>query len=169
MEQFGGGVRGRKGAVPRCAGLFQLFQHIMYHTDNGAVGTVGIASAFQYAGVAAFQAEREHVELTLGTCFVDDADYSEGDAHPLYFQSVGHYSLFCTRPTGEGNLATLRISVAIPFRRSGVSIRRSYFGLEVSMRFKSFRFSARIKSVLSSGCICNCQQYLVDLFVVQRQ
>ena len=94
MEQFGGGFAVGREQFHDVQVCFKLFQHIMYHTDNGAVGTVGIASAFQYAGVAAFQAEREHVETDVGTCFVDDADYSEGDAHPLYFQSVGHYSLF---------------------------------------------------------------------------
>ena len=67
------------------------------------------------------------------------------------FSPLGITPCFCTRPIGEGNLATLRMSSAMPFKRSAVSIKRSYFGLEISIRSRSFRFSARINSVLSSA------------------
>ena len=75
----------------------------------------------------------------------------KGTLTRFIFSPLGITACFCTRPTGEGSLATLRISSAIPFRRSAVSFKRSYFGLEMSMRSRSFRFSARIKSVLFSA------------------
>ena len=53
---------------------------------------------------------------------------------------------FSVRPTGEGRVATLRVSAAMPCRRSTVSFSRSYFGSFGSILSRSFLFSARMKS-----------------------
>ena len=47
-------------------------------------------------------------------------------------------------PRGEGRVATLRISEAIPRSRSSVNLSRSYFGLSGDIRSRSFRFSERM-------------------------
>ena len=63
------------------------------------------------------------------------------------FIPLGRMVSFNTLPKGEGSVATLRVSVAMSFKRSSVSFNRSYFGSFLSIRARSFSFSARINGV----------------------
>ena len=63
------------------------------------------------------------------------------------FIPLGRTVSFSILPKGEGSVATLRVSAAIPFKRSSVNFNRSYFGSFLSIRARSFSFSARMKGV----------------------
>ena len=61
----------------------------MYQSYFLAVRAVGILAAFQYAGVAAFEAEAKDVERHVGTSLVDHADDTKWNAHTTESQAVG--------------------------------------------------------------------------------
>src|SRR5574344_2071955 len=50
------------------------------------------------------------------------------------------------RPSGEGNVATFRISDAMSAMRCSVSFRRSYFGFDLSIRSKSALLASKIEA-----------------------
>ena len=89
MQQFGGCFAVGRQQFHDVRVYIEVFQYLVYHADNGTVGAVGITATFQYAGVAALQAEREYIEADVGTCFVDDADNAERHTYSFYLQSVG--------------------------------------------------------------------------------
>ena len=67
------------------------------------------------------------------------------------FIPLGRMLSFRTLPSGEGSVATFRMSEEIPFNRSSVSFSRSYFGLSGDIRSRSFRFSERIYGVCAKA------------------
>ena len=82
----------------------RVAQHPVYQLHDGAVGVVGVASALQHTGVAAFQAEGEDVETHVGPCLIDNPYHAEGHADAAYVQPV-RPGAFLERPsqrTGQG-------------------------------------------------------------------
>ncbi len=62
---------------------------------DGFVGVTGVAAAFQHAGVARFDAERENVGRDVGPRFADHADHAERHADLAQSHAVG------TGPLGD--------------------------------------------------------------------
>ena len=60
----------------------------MDQSHTGLVRVNSVASAFQDAGVSAFQTKREDVVSDIGPSFVDDADDTERNAHAAQTKPV---------------------------------------------------------------------------------
>ena len=84
-------------------GVHAVFlKHGMNEAYRGTARAVGILSTFQYSGIAALQAEREHVEGDVGACLVDDADNAKGYAYALQPQAVVQRLVLCLHAKGRG-------------------------------------------------------------------
>ena len=95
-----------------------------------------------------FQTKGENIKTDIRTGFIDNSYHSERNADFCQLSSHwGEHVSFNTLPKGEGSVATLRVSAAMPFKRSSVNFNRSYFGSFLSIRARSFSFSARMKGV----------------------
>ena len=73
-------------------GIFIDAEFLQYALDeayDGTVAVVSILTALQNASATGFQTEREYIKRHVGTCFIDDADDAEGNAHTLEVESVG--------------------------------------------------------------------------------
>ena len=79
-----------------------LPEHLVDHGHAGLVAVNGIASTLQHTGVAALEAEREHVVGHVGTGLVNHADDAEGHAHAAQLQSVGQRLLLRDVSEGRG-------------------------------------------------------------------
>lgn len=95
-------------------GDLETFQNFVYNANNSPVGVVSIATAFQYTGIAAFQTKCEYVETNVRTSLVYDADNTEWNTYFLSLIPLGCVFSFSICPTGEGRVATLRVSAAMP-------------------------------------------------------
>ena len=79
-----------------------LAEHLLYQGHDGFVRLLGVASAFQDAGVAALEAQREHVETHVGAGFEHDAYHTERHAYAAQAQSVGQGALQQGAAQGRG-------------------------------------------------------------------
>ena len=87
------------------------------------------------------------------------------------------------RPSGDGSVATLRVSAAIPFRRSSLSRRRSYIGFALSMRERSIALASSTSGMCfskasaidrSTSFISSCEHsfnrraaaFILSLFII---
>ena len=66
-----------------------FYQHTVDNLDNRGVGEVGVAPAFEHAGTAGLEAEREDIEGHVGTRLVDNSYHAERYRHLANGHAVG--------------------------------------------------------------------------------
>ena len=97
---MGGGQQG-----DRLGGEAEAGERLVDELHGGPVGAVGVLSPLEHAGVAALQAEGEHVEGDVGPGLVYHAYHAEGHAHLAQAQAVGEGLLRQRAPQGGGEAA----------------------------------------------------------------
>ena len=102
---------------------------------------------FSTHALPAFRQSENTSKVTFGRASYTMPITPKGTLTRLRSSPLGRVVCFSTLPRGEGSVATLRVSPAIPSIRSFVSFRRSYMGLAGSIRAKSLALAAKMVSV----------------------
>ena len=102
---------------------------------------------FRMQALPAFKQSENTSNVTFGRASYTIPITPKGTLTRLRSSPLGRVVCLSTLPRGEGSVATLRVSPAMPSMRSFVSFRRSYMGLDGSIRLRSLALAAKMDSV----------------------
>ena len=77
-----------------------VFKCLTEDAHEYGVAVVGVASSFEYYGVAGTESDGDHVDSDVWPGLVDYADDSHRDSHSADFEAIGEFALFDDFATG---------------------------------------------------------------------